>query len=263
MLVDAHCHLNQLTSDQYEGGLEGILFRAKENGVEHILCPAVSLSDFQEIMELIKKYSFLSAAVALHPSDTEESEVTVDELVSLASHERVVGIGETGLDYHYLDLPIEQQCTRFQTHIQSAVEVHKPLIVHMREASDDCFRLLKEGHADRVGGMMHCFTGTWEDAQKAMDLGFYISFSGIVTFRNANDLREVAKRVPLDRLLIETDSPYLTPEPMRRLPNEPSYVRMIAAALASLRGESFDTIANSTTHNFFQLFHRASPCLDR
>jgi len=255
LLIDAHCHLDQLDLTQYEGKLEKALEAARNFDVGHFLCPAVTLKDFPNVLNIAGTYADVSCAVALHPSEESDHEPTIDEIIKFSNHKKVIAIGETGLDYHYKCTSQAVQRERFRTHVKAAVQTGKPLIVHMREASDDCFRILKEEGAEKVGGMMHCFTSTLKDAKRAMELNLYISFSGIVTFNKSTELQAVAKEISSDRILIETDSPYLAPVPKRGKPNEPAYLHYIAEFLANLRGVSYKEFANQTTDNFLQLFN--------
>lgn len=255
-LVDSHCHLDMLDQALDGNSLNDIITRAQANGVKHILNVCVSIKDFSQVLNTANAYPFVSASLGLHPNEQAE-EVDLTTLLKLGKHPKVVAIGETGLDYFRTTGPLEWQQERFRTHIEAAKILHKPLIVHTRAAREDTIRILQETKADEVGGVMHCFTEDWDMAKKALALNFYISFSGIVTFKNAADIQALAKRVPLDRLLIETDSPYLAPNPYRGKSNEPSFVRYTAAYLADLRNESLDTLAAQTTHNFFELFKGA------
>src|SRR5690606_28678479 len=254
MLVDSHCHLQML--DQATP-IQTYLDKAREAGVEHVLTVAVSLEDSKRTIALAECHPQVSASVGAHPSDR-GPEPTVDEIVHLAaSSPRVVAIGETGLDYHYNKGDLEWQRDRFREHIRAAREVGKPLIVHTRDAREDTVRLLREERAAEVGGIIHCFTEDYEMAARCLDMGFYISFSGIVTFRNAEALREVARRVPLERMLVETDSPFLAPVPYRGKPNQPAYVRHVAERLAELHAISLEELARITSENFYTLFPQA------
>lgn len=255
LLVDSHCHLN---FDPLHADLEGVLVRARASGVGYMLCVAVSLGKLPEVLALTRTHPQVFASVGVHPNEREGREPDEDELVSLASEARVVAIGETGLDYYRSTGDMGWQQERFRRHIRAARRLGKPLIIHMREASADTLRLLREEKAEEVGGVMHCFTEGWEIARAALDLGFYISFSGILTFRKAEALREVAKKIPAERLLVETDAPYLAPVPHRGKTNEPAYARHVAEQLAQLRGVSFEDIAEQTTRNFFTLFRAAA-----
>jgi len=255
-LTDSHCHLN---FEHLQTNLPQVLQNARENGVGHMLCVSVTLEKYPEVLALAQAHPHIFASVGVHPDEQQGRDPSVEELVHLAQHPRVVAIGETGLDYFRIKGDMTWQQERFRRHIRAARSAAKPLIVHTREAAADTIRILREEGADTVGGVMHCFTESWETAQAAIDLGFYISFSGIVTFRNAETLREVARRVPQERLLVETDSPYLAPMPHRGKPNEPAFVRHVAEQLASLRNISVDELASITTKNFFTLFSTAQP----
>ncbi len=254
MLVDSHCHLNMLNLDAYNGNLGALIDQAKSVGVEHILCVGVDIDNAQAVIDIADQYEGVSASVGLHPSEKVDKEPTVEELVTLARHPKVVAIGETGLDYYYNDSGLDIMRDRFRTHIRAALTLKKPIIIHSRSAHEDTIRIMREENAARVKGVMHCFTESWEMAQEAMELGFFISFSGIVTFKNAKNVAEVAEKVPLDRMLIETDAPYLTPVPYRGKPNEPQYVRFVAEHLAKIKQTTFEAVADQTTANFNALF---------
>jgi TatD DNase family protein len=257
-LVDSHCHLNQLDLSKYSGDLSKALAHADELGVKHFLCVSTDLKEFHEIAALAKQYLQISASVGLHPNETNIShEPSAEEIALLAQDEKVIAIGETGLDYYRSSGDVEWQRERFRQHIRAAKSISKPIIVHTRFAREDTLNILKEENASAVGGVMHCFTEDWETAKAALDLGFVISFSGIVTFKNAQDLQEVAKKVPLDLMLVETDSPYLAPIPYRGKPNEPAYVRYVAEYLAELKGVSVVELAEQTTKTFFKIFPHA------
>jgi TatD DNase family protein len=231
----------------------------RRNGVGCAVCVGVTLEDFPRVLALAETYAHVWATVGVHPETTDAREPTVDELVRLAAHPKVVGIGETGLDYHWhKDAPAWQR-ERFRTHVRAARQAGKPLVVHNREAAADTLRILEEEHAGEAGGVLHCFTETWDVARRALDLGFYISLSGIVTFKNARIVKDVARRVPLGRLLVETDSPYLAPAPHRGKTNQPAYVRHVAEEIAALRGMPAEALADATTENFFRLFPTAQP----
>ncbi len=251
MLVDSHCHLD---FPELAERLPQVLDSMKDAGVEAALCAAVSLEALPALLALAKAHSQLYASVGVHPEQRDCLEPDVAALVTYARHPKVLAIGETGLDYHWHKDEPEWQRERFRVHIRAARASGKPLIVHMREAAGDTLRILAEEGAAAVGGVMHCFTETAEVARQAVDLGFLISFSGIVTFKNARELKEVAKTVPLDRLLVETDAPYLAPVPYRGKPNEPAYVRYVAAEVAALRGIPVEEVARATTDNFCRLF---------
>jgi TatD DNase family protein len=251
MLVDSHCHLN---FPELAGDIERILEHMQENQVTHALCVSVTLEDFPGVLALAERYSNLYASVGIHPDSQGVREAEPDELVRLANHPRIIAIGETGLDYHRLTGDLEWQRERFRRHIRAARACGKPLIVHTRDAASDTIRIMREEGAERVAGVMHCFTESWDTAAAALELGFYISFSGIVTFKNATALKDVARRVPLERMLIETDSPYLAPVPHRGKVNRPGYVRHVAEEVGRLLDRPLDDIARATTSNFFSLF---------
>ena len=251
MLVDSHCHLD---FPELAGNIDAVLDKMRENGVTHALCVSVTLEDFPRVRALAERYPQLYASVGVHPDYPDAPEVTVEELTRLAAHPRVVAIGETGLDYHRIQGDCEWQRERFRRHIRAARACGKPLIVHTREAAADTLAIMRDEGAGRAGGVMHCFTETWETAQAALDLGFHISFSGIVTFKNARELKEVARRVPLARMLIETDSPYLAPVPYRGKTNQPGLVKYVAEEIARLTGESAERVGQATSENFFRLF---------
>ncbi len=254
MFVDSHCHLD--FPDLIEREAE-VLANMAANRVSHALCISVKLESFPAVLGLAERHPGLYATVGVHPDNEAVEEPDVERLCALAEHPRVVGIGETGLDYYWHKDQPEWQRARFRTHIQAARRCSKPLIVHTRAAADDTLRLMREEGADMPGGVMHCFTESREVAAAALDLGFYISFSGIVTFRNAAELKAVAQYVPLDRMLIETDAPYLAPVPHRGRTNEPGWVVHVAEEIARLRGEPLERISSATTENFFRLFKHA------
>jgi TatD DNase family protein len=254
LLVDSHCHLN---FEPLHAGVGEVLQRARDSGVGHMLCVSVTLETFPEVRALAHSHDNLFASVGVHPNEREGREPTVEELIALADDARVIAIGETGLDYYRSQGDMAWQQERFRRHIRAAKLCGRPLIIHTREAAADTLRIMREEGAGDIGGVMHCFTESWEVARAALDLNFHISFSGIVTFRNAEALREVAKQVPPDRLLIETDAPYLAPVPFRGKTNEPAFVKHVAECLATLRTTSFEDIAAQTTKNFFTLFRLA------
>ena len=252
MLVDSHCHLD---FPDLAGRVDDALVLMRENGVTHALCVSVTLQEFPQVRALAERYPQIYASVGVHPDYDNVPQVTEKELVDLASHPRVVAIGETGLDHYRIKGGAEWQRERFRTHIRAARSSGKPLIIHMRDAAEDTLRIMREEKASEVGGVMHCYTGTWDVAQAAMDLGFWISFSGIVTFKNAQALKEVARRVPLERMLIETDAPYLAPVPFRGKTNQPGFVKYVAEEIARLRDISLDQVASATSSNFYKLFN--------
>jgi TatD DNase family protein len=256
-LVDTHCHLDLLDLDPYQGDLNLLLQKAEDNGVKHIVNVAVNIRDFPSVLKRAMEYPFVSASVGLHPNDQDE-DVTKEQLIELGKHPKVIAIGETGLDYFRTTGDTQWQRNRFRDHIAAAKSLQKPLIIHTRQAREDTINVLREENASQVAGIMHCFTEDWETAKQALDMGFYISFSGIVTFKNAVDIQEVAKKVPLDRILVETDAPYLAPNPHRGKTNVPGYVRYTAEFIAAMRGVDFQQFAAQTTENFYTLFKGAA-----
>jgi len=251
LLVDSHCHLD---FPELAGNLDDVFALMAENGVGRALCVAVTLQDFPQVRALAESRPDLYATVGVHP-DYEGHAVDVQELVRLAAHPKVIGIGETGLDYYRLKGDLSWQRERFRTHIRAARECGKPLVIHTRAAAEDTLAIMREERAGDIGGVMHCFTESWEVASAAMDLGFYISFSGIITFKNARELREVARQIPLERALVETDAPYLAPVPFRGRTNQPGYVRHVAAELARIQGADEARVEAETTTNFMRLFN--------
>jgi TatD DNase family protein len=251
-LVDSHCHLD---FPEFEGKLAEVREEMRANGVTHALCISVELAGFPKVLSLAEAHDNFFASVGVHP-DHEAAPVDPARLVELARHPRVVAIGETGLDYHRLSGDLEWQRERFRSHIRAARQCRKPLVIHTRDAAEDTLRIMREEGASEVGGVMHCFTETREVAAAALALGFHISFSGIVTFKNAGQLKEVARAVPLDRLLLETDSPFLAPVPHRGKTNRPGLVLHVAEEVARLRGIPLESLAKATSANFFSLFLR-------
>ncbi|MCW5603401.1 MAG: TatD family hydrolase [Burkholderiales bacterium] len=251
MLIDSHCHLDfpELAAD-----LDNVLALMQANGVTHALCVSVTLEDFPKVKALAEEHAHLYASVGVHPDYENLREPSPDELARLADHPKIVAVGETGLDYYRLKGDLEWQRSRFRNHIRAARLCGRPLIIHTRAAAEDTIRLMREEGAGQAGGVMHCFTESWDVAAAAMDLGFYISFSGIVTFKNAAALKEVAKKVPLDRMLIETDAPFLAPVPHRGKVNQPGLVRYVAEEIARLREVPFEEVAATTSENFINLF---------
>ena len=251
MFVDSHCHL---AFPELAGDIDGVLARMAAAGVGRALSVCTRLDEFERIHALALRDERIFASVGVHPDTTGAEEPSVARLVELASLPRVIAIGETGLDYYRLPEPLEWQRDRFRTHIRAAREAGRPLIIHTRSASADTLRIMREERAEEAGGVMHCFTETLEVARAAIDMGFYVSFSGIVTFKNARDLQAVAKALPLDRLLIETDAPYLAPVPFRGRTNEPAFVPHVAQKLADLHGTSTDRVESMTQENFMRCF---------
>ena len=251
MLVDSHCHINfpELASD-----LEGVIARMRAAGVTHALCVSVSLETFPEVLAIAERFPNIFASVGVHPDQHGGVEPTAERLAELAAHPRVVAIGETGLDYYRETGDLTWQRQRFRTHIEAARRCGKPLIIHTRQAPEDTLEILRAEGADQVGGVMHCFTESLAVAERAMAMNFCISFSGIVTFKNSKALQEVASRVPLERMLIETDSPYLAPTPHRGKTNEPANVRLVAEQISQLKRVEFSQVAQATSLNFFSRF---------
>lgn len=257
MIVDSHCHLDRLDFDKLDLNLDQVLNNARAKKVEHFLCVSVTLDQFPNMLEQIKHHDDVSASCGVHPLDQKDA-LNKQQLIDLASHHKVVAIGETGLDYYYAKDTHAVQQASFVGHIEVANELQKPLIIHTRDARADTINLMREHKAENCGGVLHCFTENWEMAKKAIDMGFYISISGIVTFKNAVELKEVVKQIPLDRLLIETDSPYLAPVPHRGKTNQPAYVEDVAYYISELKGISFNELAKATTDNFYNLFKLAA-----
>lgn len=251
MLVDSHCHLD---FPELAAALPQLVERMQQAGVGAALCAGVTLERFPAVIEIAHRYPNIYAAVGVHPDTRDGAEADVETLVRLANDPKVVAIGETGLDYYRLEGDLEWQRQRFRVHIEAARQCRKPLIIHTRAAKADTLRIVEETGAGEVGGVFHCFTEDRETAWKAVEMGFYVSFSGIVTFKNATSLKEVAAELPLDRILIETDAPYLAPVPHRGKTNEPSFVRHVANEIAALRGISLEAVAEATTENFRRLF---------
>ena len=254
MIVDSHCHLDRLDFDKLDLDLGQVLAQARQKDVEHFLCVSVTLQQFPSMLAKIAQYPDVSASCGVHPLDQKDA-LDKTLLRQLAVDPKVVAIGETGLDYYYSEETKQVQLDSFVGHIEVARELKKPLIIHTRDARQDTLKLLKSHGADEVGGVLHCFTEDWQMAKAAIDLGFYISISGIATFKNAVELRDVVKQIPLDRLLIETDSPYLAPVPHRGKTNQPAYVQDVAYFIADLKGVSYKELATATTDNFYNLFN--------
>jgi TatD DNase family protein len=249
--VDSHCHIN---FPDLVANISDVLAQMRQNEVVSALCVSVNLADFPQVLALAEQYPHIFASVGVHPDYEGVEEPDVARLIGLAQHPKVIAIGETGLDYFRLKGDLEWQRARFRNHIRAARESGKPLIIHTREAGADTLRIMAEENAAEASGVMHCFTETWEVAEAALAMGFYISFSGIVTFKNAKQLKEVAQRVPLECMLIETDAPYLAPVPHRGKLNQPAYVKHVAEEIALLRGIGVDEVGRYTTENFERLF---------
>jgi TatD DNase family protein len=256
MLVDSHCHID---FPDLLPRIDEIVANMRAQGVGHALCVSVNLEDYPRILALSERFSNVYASVGVHPDHQGGEEPTEARLVELADHPRVVAIGETGLDYYRHPELASVQQARFREHIRAARRTGKPLIIHTRDAAEDTLRLMREESAAEVGGVMHCFTESWDVAEAAIAMNFHVSFSGIVTFKNAVALKEVARRVPSDRLLVETDSPYLAPVPHRGKVNEPAFVHHVAEEIGRLRGLEIEEVERMTTENFFRLFRAAAP----
>lgn len=257
-LIDSHCHLDRLDLSTYNGDLSVALDAAHERGISHFLAVSVTLDDVAVLKDFARQYSSVFASAGVHPLQDLPHEPTVEEIVKEAKDDLIVAVGETGLDYHYAADSMEVQKERFRRHLVAAQEVDKPVIIHTREAKEDTLAILRE-HGPDAKGVLHCFTEDLEMARAGVALGYYISISGIVTFGNADQVREVAKAVPLDALLVETDAPYLAPAPYRGKKCQPHHVRDVAEFIADLRGISYDELAMQTTANFFRLFKGAKP----
>ena len=251
MYIDSHCHINFPELNQK---IDQVLDNMKDNDISHALCVSVTLDKINEILSLTKKYSNVYASVGVHPDYEDIQEPDIETLFNYSKNEKVVAIGETGLDYFRLTGDLSWQRERFRTHIRAAIKSSLPLIIHTRNAQEDTISIMKEESAKSTTGVMHCFTESYEMAKKAIDLGFYISFSGIITFKNAESLRETVKKIPIENILIETDSPYLAPVPNRGKLNEPANVIYVAEKIAELKGIPIEEVAEITTNNFFTLF---------
>ncbi len=256
-LVDSHCHLDRLDLEPFDNSFDNLIRDTLESGIEHMLCVCIDTESYPAMLSLVESYPDISISVGVHPNDRERHEPEPEELVAMAAHPKNLAIGETGLDYFRSEGDLEWQRERFRRHIRAALLCDKPLIIHTRAAREDTIRIMQEEGASQAGGVMHCFTEDWDMASEALDMGFYISFSGIITFNSAKDLRAVMQKVPEDRLLIETDAPYLAPVPKRGKPNYPSYVRYVAQCMADTRGLSVDEIGRITGDNFRRLFNPA------
>ncbi|TAL64064.1 MAG: TatD family deoxyribonuclease [Legionella sp.] len=256
MLVDSHCHLNFIDLNDFNNDLAQVLSAAEKNDVTHFLSVCVELTDYPHLEKIASLYPNVNISVGVHPNNESDPPITSEILCKLAANPACIAIGETGLDYYRTttEEAQEQQRQQFREHIKAAIKSSKPLIIHTRQAAEDTLKVMAEENAQTIGGVMHCFAEDLAIAKRAMDLNFYISFSGIVTFKNATQLQEVAKQIPLERILIETDSPYLAPVPYRGKPNHPALVKYVAQAIADLRGISYAEVAEATTENFYRCF---------
>ena len=257
MLIDSHCHLDQLKLDHYRNDLEKAIQVARKNGVQRMLCVGINLENVNSMIALVKQYPDVYASVGVHPLEKDLAEPDMETLIRYSTHEKVVAIGESGLDYFYSAESKEVQKSRFVIHLQAAAQTKLPLIVHTRAAREDTIQLIQKYGDLETAGVLHCFTENWKMAKKAIDMNYLISISGIVTFRNSNALRDVVKKIPLDRMIIETDSPYLTPVPYRGKSNEPKYLPYIARYIAELKNISIEKLSTITSKNFFRLFSKA------
>lgn len=258
MFIDSHCHLDRVDLEPYSNDVGQYLEATRADQLDHLLCVSINWEDYIPMRDLVANQEKISISVGVHPNEMDGHDPSVEELIEAATRDNAVAIGETGLDYYRLEEPSQLNCQqqRFRTHIRAAKELNKPIIIHTRDAKEDTIRLLREEGASETGGVLHCFTEDWEMAKEALGLNFYISFSGIVTFKNAKQVQEVAKLVPLDRFLIETDSPYLAPVPMRGKTNYPNYVKYVAEKMADIKGLSLDKVANLSSQNYDNLFNR-------
>ena len=256
-MIDSHCHLNRLDLSAYNNELDPLMAAAREAGVKAMLNVSIDLETVDDVIALAERYPAVYASAGLHPSDVQGNCPARAMLLAKLDHPKVIAVGETGLDYYYNDSGLEAMRESFRLHIEVARESQKPLIIHTRSAQDDTLSIMREAGASTIGGVMHCFTESEAMAHAAMEMGFYVSFSGIVTFKNAQNVQAVAKSVPLDRLLIETDAPYLTPVPHRGKPNAPQYVHFVAEKIAELHNVSYQTVIEATTENFYRCFRLA------
>lgn len=254
MYIDSHCHLDRIDLKDFDNNFTHLLESIKQGQVERMLCVSINLEDYPAMKRLVDPYQHIDVSVGVHPCDAQDDTTKLQKLLELGADSKVVAIGETGLDYYYSKDTREQQLASFKIHMQAANELHKPVIIHTRDAQQDTLDILREGNVGNCGGVLHCFTESWDMARQALDMGMYISFSGIATFKNATALREVARQVPDDRFLIETDSPYLAPVPHRGKQNHPGWVGHVAECLAEVRGSSVETIAELSKLNYLRLF---------
>lgn len=258
MFIDSHCHLDRLKLEPYAGDITQAISAAHQAGVDKMLCVAIDLEHIESVLTIAENHTNVYASVGVHPTSDDVEEPSLEQLITLSQRNKVIAIGETGLDYYYGKESQQQQLARFKTHLAASCETRKPVIVHTRDAKEDTLALIKSHSDPDVGGVLHCFTEDWDMAQQAIEMNFYISLSGIVTFKNAIELQEVTRKLPLDRLLIETDSPYLAPAPYRGKSNEPKYVPEVAKFIADLKGVSVEAVAQASTDNFYRLFTAAA-----
>ncbi|MGX2967723.1 TatD family hydrolase [Ursidibacter sp. B-7004-1] len=254
-IIDSHCHLDSLDYETRHKDVDEVIENAKNRGVQHLISICTTVGRFEAMKQLTAHRSDVSLSCGVHPLNVEDEPFDYEKLLAYVQDPRVVAVGETGLDYHYTPETKALQQSLFEQQIEIAKQVKKPLVIHTRSAREDTMHFLEKGNAQECGGVLHCFTEDWNMAKRALDIGFYISISGIITFRNAEELRDVARKVPLDRLLVETDSPYLAPIPYRGKPNQPAYVREVCEYLATLKGVSVEQMAEMTTQNVQRLFN--------
>ena len=257
MLIDSHCHLDRINLERYNGSLAEAIAATNERGIQQMLCISVSLANVQAVIDIAQAHPSVVASVGVHPCDVKEGTATADQLIQWAAQAKVVALGETGLDYHYETESKALQHESFALHLDVGKKIGLPVVVHTREAKADTLQLIKQHGSLEHSGVLHCFTEDWEMAKAALDLNYYISISGIVTFKSAEQIREVVRNMPLDRLLVETDSPYLAPIPYRGKPNEPKYVLEVAQFIADIKGMHLQDFAAQTTENFYRLFNKA------
>lgn len=262
MLIDSHCHLDRLNLEKYDNQLSSAIDAALARGVQQLLCVGISVNNRQAVVDIAEQYPQVVSSVGVHPLDVKEGLATEEDLIHWAKHPKVVALGESGLDYYYSEDDKSLQQESFIIHLQAAKRAQLPVIVHTRDAREDTLRLIREHGCETSSGVLHCFTESWDMAKQAIDMNYMISISGIVTFKNATELREVVKKIPMDRLLVETDSPYLAPVPFRGKSNEPQYVREVAEYIAELKWVTFAELAETTTQNFYRLFPKAANALE-
>jgi TatD DNase family protein len=257
MLIDSHCHLDRLKLDNYDEQLDAVIDAALARDIQQLLCVGISVNNREAVVKMAERFPQVVSSVGVHPLDVKEGLAAEDDLLLWSQHPKVVALGESGLDYYYTQDDKALQQESFIIHLQAAAKAHLPVIVHTRDARNDTLELIKNYGSETSAGVLHCFTESWEMAKKAIEMNYMISISGIVTFKNAHELKDVVKRIPLNRLLVETDSPYLAPVPYRGKANEPKYVREVAEYVAELKQVSFETLAETTTNNFYRLFPKA------
>jgi len=263
MLIDSHCHLDRLNLDKHDGKLANIIDAATARGVEAMLCVAISLENREAVLKIAEEYNHIVASVGVHPLDVEKGLANCEQLIAWSKHPKVVALGESGLDYYYSEDSKQVQKDSFIIHLQAGSKVELPIIVHTRKAKEDTLSLIKEYGNLESAGVLHCFTEDWDMAKRALDLNYYISISGIVTFKNAEELRDVVRKTPMERLLVETDSPYLAPIPYRGRPNQPAYVREVAEYVADLKKISYEELIRISAENFFRLFSKSESLLKK